>query len=1314
MAYFANLTNKYLEDVINVSKVFYVSKQGNDITGNGSLGNSYLTIKKAVNEANLIASNVNPVSVLIESGIYLEDTIIVNSYVFIKSTDQDSVLIKPNDDTLPLFQLTDFTALSFLTIEEVTNSNAIEIDNASEYCVLHKVYVRDCNKGVVINSTSTDSYAYLEYVSVDNSLNTAIEAISTTNVTEVSCENTYMYNINSLPSVADVISNGTNTKILFHTGSIVNQFSIGTNTGFLSINSGNYRIRNVQIEGYQYGVYANSSSPDIVINACTFDNNLYNFYIDTNATGYFQGYTDYLKQFINSNATFFISNSDSQVITVAKKGGNFTSVKSAVDSILDASSSKRYIVQVGTGVFIEDTITMKAFVDITGASFTNTIIEVDNVNKDTIIAAPNSGLFDLQLRGSTGTLKSAIRYNGGAGVFRCFGVRFGANYQFYNQYSSSAAAISIFVSCSAEATSNFTTAFEISDNGVNSSTFAFNTFIYTGNGNTFIKAYGTLTAISSANYTVSKTVTSGYGIHCYNGATISVNSVTFQGFNVGLYNENTGTGITIYTGAFSLRNNTNDIQILSPTTTGSIFGFFTQSKITIDDNASVSLLFTDITGQGTASLGKLWLGSKFNNLFDAKDLITSGSMGLHEGGDLTINSGLIINIIAGHGYLEDDSVNPEIYRRIEWNTQTLTLPASSDLYVYFNTNGILTTNVTRPNVFESIILGRVFTNATEVVFIDLDPNNGDHLGNRLSEFNRNVFGAIYANGSLTTANSSRQLQVTAGNYWLAENNFLPIGKSFTDNFTPIYKSSTPGNWIFGTDTNIVLNDKYDNGSGTLVNTTAGYYVKHNLFLVKNGIERYFLLIGQAEHSTLNAAANASNPTKPSFFKDSVVLIASIITQQGNNTFTQLADERPRPTFAGSGTLGVTVHSALSGLSANDHPQYLLKAGDTMSGNLNMGGNQITNVGNVDGVDVSNHASRHLPNGADALTTASAVSISRLTNNAVGIANSFARADHTHNVIEEVATIIPTALSTTTLTKSSSNRIIFTGSTFGTVLNLGDALTYSIGKVINLYNNSTQSVSIVNNTSVEVYRLEPYCKLQVILQDNTTSNGIWLFSLTYPDYDKLMSIVDDFISGTTSGQSDWVVTSTGAAAGVTQVTTLFGRQGVHQLSTGTTNTGRTALNKGGNILLFDNGLVVTEMSVRFEDLSLLADRYTFYAGFGDNVAAGDHLDGVYFEYNEGTNGNFWAIKTSNNATRTTTVTSSPIVADTWYKLRIEIAPSGTRADFFVNGVNIGNITTNIPTGTGRNTGHLVKMEKSAGSTARLAYIDYITFKAYITR
>ena len=54
------------------------------------------------------------------------------------------------------------------------------------------------------------------------------------------------------------------------------------------------------------------------------------------------------------------------VVTVETSGGDFTSVQAALDSITDASATKRYTVKVGRGVFT-GRITLKDYVDIEGA-----------------------------------------------------------------------------------------------------------------------------------------------------------------------------------------------------------------------------------------------------------------------------------------------------------------------------------------------------------------------------------------------------------------------------------------------------------------------------------------------------------------------------------------------------------------------------------------------------------------------------------------------------------------------------------------------------------------------------------------------------------------------------------------------------------------------------------------------------------------------------------------------------------------------------------------------------------------------------------
>lgn len=90
------------------------------------------------------------------------------------------------------------------------------------------------------------------------------------------------------------------------------------------------------------------------------------------------------------------------------------------------------------------------------------------------------------------------------------------------------------------------------------------------------------------------------------------------------------------------------------------------------------------------------------------------------------------------------------------------------------------------------------------------------------------------------------------------------------------------------------------------------------------------------------------------------------------------------------------HSTLTNLTADDHTQYLLVNGTrAMTGALNMGTFAITNVGTVNGVTVSAHASRHNPGGADALATAAPGATSVATAPSAGTALSFARSDHVH-------------------------------------------------------------------------------------------------------------------------------------------------------------------------------------------------------------------------------------------------------------------------------------------------------------------------------
>lgn len=100
----------------------------------------------------------------------------------------------------------------------------------------------------------------------------------------------------------------------------------------------------------------------------------------------------------NDAATF--ARRDTHVITVAKQGGDFSTIGAALASITTASASNPYLVRVGPGEFNEQ-VTMKAFVDIEGSGTGMTLIKTtaqDDPSKGTVIGASNAQLRNLTVK----------------------------------------------------------------------------------------------------------------------------------------------------------------------------------------------------------------------------------------------------------------------------------------------------------------------------------------------------------------------------------------------------------------------------------------------------------------------------------------------------------------------------------------------------------------------------------------------------------------------------------------------------------------------------------------------------------------------------------------------------------------------------------------------------------------------------------------------------------------------------------------------------------------------------------------------------
>jgi hypothetical protein len=95
----------------------------------------------------------------------------------------------------------------------------------------------------------------------------------------------------------------------------------------------------------------------------------------------------------------------------------------------------------------------------------------------------------------------------------------------------------------------------------------------------------------------------------------------------------------------------------------------------------------------------------------------------------------------------------------------------------------------------------------------------------------------------------------------------------------------------------------------------------------------------------------------------------------------------------------------------------------MSGDLKMGGFAISGVGNVDGVDISDHSTRHMPGGPDELTVGIPVAISVGSSPSTGTGSSYSLNDHQHGIGTGTPVTINTANSVgTASTVSRSDHV----------------------------------------------------------------------------------------------------------------------------------------------------------------------------------------------------------------------------------------------------------------------------------------------------
>lgn len=679
-----------------------------------------------------------------------------------------------------------------------------------------------------------------------------------------------------------------------------------------------------------------------------------------------------------------------------------------------------------------------------------------------------------------------------------------------------------------------------------------------------------------------------------------------------------------------------------------VSGAITTSLIT---NPSGDIVLTPMsasinTGSVELQGGLKWKRTSTAVATEVGDLITfGGTMGLIEGGGLTTASigGLVAQ--AGEAVMYTMTTFPySSHNLIKYNTvgstdasRQITLPASSSVYVYYNNSGVLTYNITAPSSRSNVILGKVTTDATNIIYIDASQINAHHYSNYVDRMLREALGPIFSTGGITTqGTTSGSLNVTAATYFFSQNRITTNGASpiTMDNF---YRSGST--YVRTTGSALVSTSSYDDGSGTLASIPSGKFVKHSLYLLGDNslqataTEAYLMVYGQSLYDTVGDAEAGSLPTPPSFFTDSIAIIASLVVTPDSQSIQTILDERPRLSFISPSKTGViTAHGDLTGLTNDDHPQYLLVDGTRqMSGNLGLGGNTLYNFNLVSGSAIT--ASGAVITDINATT----VTATSFTGSLLGNASSATTASYVLNSIS--ASFASTAsyinplrqdvIITGSLYVSSSNVVQFLVDTGSLVVKNDGAVGLGVTNpylsafgVTTLHIGSrtvgsTGNIRMTNSTSTNVW---------VLYADN---NGSYIQSTTPlaiytggAERMRVFSSTGNILVGSTAVDAGYKFDVAGkfratgfvSSSGTTFDHNIIGRIGIGTLYTGAGTDGIVTINVAGD----SNTSALSVINNSNATLAAISNSGSFYSiGTGGHPATGYHFGATWNPASGGT-------------------------------------------------------------------------------------------------
>jgi hypothetical protein len=233
----------------------------------------------------------------------------------------------------------------------------------------------------------------------------------------------------------------------------------------------------------------------------------------------------------------------------------------------------------------------------------------------------------------------------------------------------------------------------------------------------------------------------------------------------------------------------------------------------------------------------------------------------------------------------------------------------------------------------------------------------------------------------------------------------------------------------------------------------------------------------------------------------------------------------------------------------------------------------------------------------------------------------------------------------------------------------------------------------------------------VLENFNTTQGIYFF-------EDFMGNLAANITNTTTG----IITNVGNGQGTTRSTSTINnktnQQGVVEALTSANATGTAGYYYASGVYK-GSGSITIETYINYTNLSVLGERFFSLFGFYTGVNFTNPPNAIMIVYDEGgvvtpnaASPFFRCVTRIGGVTLTNTVTSIPVVALQWYRLKINISADGGTVTFFIDNTLVATHTTNIPlNATFLPVGCM--LQKTSGTAARAMQTDYFMYKETFT-